>query len=73
MGIADDLLDSRAERVVLLPEAMGAEEADRLAATTPLRRHGTPDDVALAMGYLLDATFVTGEVLLVDGGRHVRR
>ena len=59
--------------VVLLPDGMSADEAGRLATTTPLRRHGKPDDVVRAMEYLLDATFVTGEVLLVDGGRHVRR
>ena len=58
--------------VVLLPEGTTAQESGRLAATTPLRRHGTPVDVARAMTYLLDATFVTGELLFVDGGRHVR-
>lgn len=31
-------------------------------------RNGTPDDVAKAMEYLADATFVTGHVLNVDGG-----
>ena len=31
-------------------------------------RNGTPEDVAKAMEYLADATFVTGHVLSVDGG-----
>ena len=31
-------------------------------------RNGTPEDVAKAMEYLADATFVTGHVLNVDGG-----
>ncbi len=58
--------------VVLLPDDMDPTESDHLAATTPLRRHGDPQDVVRAMEYLLDATFVTGQVLFVDGGRHVR-
>lgn len=59
--------------VVLLPDDMPEAEASRLAATTPLARHGSPADIVRALDYLLDATFVTGEVLFVDGGRHVRR
>jgi NAD(P)-dependent dehydrogenase (short-subunit alcohol dehydrogenase family) len=34
---------------------------------------GDPDDVVRALAYLLDATYVTGEVLMVDGGRNIRR
>ena len=58
--------------VVLLPEGWGEADAEHLRATTPLRRLGSPEDVAGAMLFLLDANFVTGEVLTVDGGRHVR-
>ena len=57
---------------VLLPEGWDAESADRLRATTPLQRWGSPDDVSQAVLYLIDARYVTGEVLIVDGGRHVR-
>jgi pteridine reductase len=35
----------------------------------PLHRTGTPDDVVAAVLYLIHATFVTGQVLVVDGGR----
>jgi pteridine reductase len=58
---------------LILPPA-GKDEAylDRLAANLPLRRHGTPADVARAVAYLLQADFVTGQVIYVDGGRHVR-
>ena len=31
-----------------------------------------PDDVTQAVRYLLSADYVTGETLIVDGGRHVR-
>jgi pteridine reductase len=57
---------------VLPPESMGQEELDRLAAQTPLGRIGSPDDVVRALLYLLRADFVTGEVLVVDGGRMLK-
>ena len=55
---------------VLVPEEYDAEERERLARTTPLRRLGTPADATAALLYLLESgDFVTGEVLVVDGGR----
>src|SRR6266403_668669 len=35
----------------------------------PLHRTGTPEDVAEAVSYLVHAKFVTGQVLILDGGR----
>ena len=58
---------------VLLPEGGDPASAELLRETTPLRRWGTPDDVAQAMLYLLDAEYVTGETIVVDGGRRVRK
>jgi pteridine reductase len=57
---------------VLLPEDFDLSAAAHLNATTPLKREGTPEDVVDAMLYLLRAGYVTGETILVDGGRHVR-
>ncbi|MEJ7810492.1 MAG: SDR family oxidoreductase, partial [Gemmatimonadaceae bacterium] len=57
---------------VLLPESWSDADGERLASTTPLRRLGNPDDVAGAVLYLLGADYVTGETIVVDGGRHVR-
>jgi pteridine reductase len=56
---------------VLPPAGTAGEEERRLAARAPLGRTGTPDDVARALLYLLEAGFVTGEVLTVDGGRRL--
>jgi pteridine reductase len=56
----------------LLPEDFAPEAAANLTATTPLGREGSPEDVVQAMRYLLHATYVTGETIIVDGGRHVR-
>ena len=57
---------------VLLPDDWRREDEERLNRTTPLGRQGSPEDVAAAMLYLIDAEYVTGETLIVDGGRHVR-
>lgn len=35
----------------------------------PLHRTGTPDDVADAVSFLVHAKFMTGQVLILDGGR----
>lgn len=57
---------------VLLPESWSADDAAHLERTTPLHRLGSPNDVAQAMLYLIDADYVTGDLLVVDGGRHIR-
>jgi pteridine reductase len=57
---------------VLLPDEWNQSEGERLAKTTPLERLGSPSDVTQALLYLIDASYVTGETIIVDGGRHVR-
>lgn len=57
---------------VLPPEELGEDYLEGLAKGLPLKRHGFPKDVADATLYLLDASFVTGQVIFVDGGRHIR-
>lgn len=57
---------------VLLPDAWDDGAATKLVGTTPLGRLGSAEDVAQAVVYLCEATYVTGEVLIVDGGRHIR-
>ncbi len=57
---------------VLWPDAGKSEMAqEALIERTPLRRIGTPEDIASAVLWLLDAPFVTGEIVRVDGGRHL--
>jgi pteridine reductase len=53
-------------------EAFDELSRQRIISHTPLRREGTPEDIAKAVYYLLaEATYVTGETINVDGGRHV--
>ena len=46
------------------------EQYEQRAKNIPLRRNGTPDDVAKAVAFLLsdDAAFINGAMLAVDGG-----
>ena len=44
------------------------ESMEALREETPLERHGTPEDIVQAMEYLTEASFVTGQVLAVNGG-----
>jgi pteridine reductase len=54
----------------VLPEAgSDAESLARAASAAALGRVGTPDDIAGAVRYLVEADYVTGVQLVVDGGR----
>ncbi len=57
---------------VLLPEEWDDAARDRIIAGTPLGRLGSPADVVGAALYLLENDYVTGTVLVVDGGRLIR-
>ncbi len=39
---------------------------------TPLARTGRPAELVRALRYLVDNSFVTGQILAVDGGRHLK-
>jgi len=56
---------------VLPPDDMPEAAVARLARRIPLRRTGEAEDVAEAVLYLARAPFVTGQELVVDGGRTV--
>jgi NAD(P)-dependent dehydrogenase (short-subunit alcohol dehydrogenase family) len=48
-------------------------EADFAAQqqTVPLERGATPEEIADALAYLIDAGSVTGQMIAVDGGQHI--
>lgn len=60
--------------VNILPES-GTEQAipqpqlEQICANIPLQRIGIPDDIAQAAIFLAHASYITGQILAVDGGR----
>jgi len=58
---------------VLLPENWDPAGAEHLRETTPLGRQGSPDDVTRTVLFILQSDYLTGETIIVDGGRHVRQ
>ncbi len=54
------------------PQDYDEEKRQRITARIPAGRPGTPEEVAAAVRFLAeDATYVTGVVLAVDGGRNI--
>jgi NAD(P)-dependent dehydrogenase (short-subunit alcohol dehydrogenase family) len=51
-----------------LPEEQRHAQFTAVANAAPARRVGRPDDIAMAVEYLINADYVTGTVLPVDGG-----
>ncbi|HNL32074.1 MAG TPA: pteridine reductase [Pseudomonadales bacterium] len=57
---------------ILWPEQPSAEQAaaqQRILAQTPLGRTGRLEEIAEAVHFLAEATYVTGQIIAVDGGR----
>ena len=56
---------------ILLPDSLSAAERQSTIDATLVKREGNPGDVASAVLFLLQNTFITGACLPVDGGRSV--
>jgi pteridine reductase len=54
---------------VAFPERFTTEERERILKRVPLKREGTPEDIAKAVVFLAAAPYISGAVLPVDGGR----
>jgi pteridine reductase len=58
--------------VAEFPDSYSKELKEKIVARVPLRRPGSPEDVAAAVRYLCEGgNYVTGQVICVDGGRSV--
>jgi NAD(P)-dependent dehydrogenase (short-subunit alcohol dehydrogenase family) len=75
-AVAPGIVDTEMVRVVRAQAPAGqaaiAEQLAQLASLHPLGRLGTPREVAAAVLFLLDAAWITGSVLTVDGGITLR-
>ena len=57
--------------LILPPPGKDQGYLEQLAHGTPLKRHGSPEDITKAVVYLLTSDFVTGQIIFVDGGQHL--
>jgi NAD(P)-dependent dehydrogenase (short-subunit alcohol dehydrogenase family) len=57
------------------PTLQGARQSDQhfahQRANTVLERGSNPQDIVAAMGFILDAPALTGQLLCIDGGQHL--
>jgi len=58
--------------LILPPEGQDESYLQKLAHTNPLQRYGNPRAITDAVLFLLRSEFVTGQVIFVDGGRHLK-
>ena len=56
---------------VLPPPEVAGKRVREIAGTNPLSCNCTPEDVASAVVFLLDADAITGQTIFVDGGQHL--
>lgn len=65
-------INAVAPGLILPPPGKNEDYLNWLANRIPLKRHGKARDVADTVIYLLRNDFVTGQVIYVDGGRHLK-
>ncbi|MGI6294504.1 MAG: SDR family oxidoreductase [Armatimonadota bacterium] len=58
--------------LILPPEGKPQSYIEGLKGELPMQKIGSPDSVAQAVLFLLNSKFITGQVIFVDGGRHLR-
>ena len=66
------LVNAIAPGPILAPAGTTAAEYEAVEKATPLGKWGGGDEIARAVIFLIETDFTTGEVIRVDGGRHVR-
>jgi NAD(P)-dependent dehydrogenase (short-subunit alcohol dehydrogenase family) len=55
---------------IILPEDFSEEEKQSIIKSIPLKKIGSPDDIASTVVFLIEGSdFITGGMYAVDGGR----
>lgn len=67
----DVAVNGVAPGLILPPEGKGMDYIENLKGELPLKRIGNPRQVAEAVLFLARSEFITGQVIYVDGGRHL--
>ena len=58
--------------LILPPKGQDESYLQKLLDSNPLHRHGDPSDVTDAILFLVTSRFITGQILYVDGGYHMK-
>ena len=66
------LVNAIAPGPIMAPEGTSEKELKAVEAATPVGRWGGEDEIVNTLLYLIQADFVTGETIRVDGGRHLK-
>ena len=66
------LVNAIAPGPILAPEGTADKELAAVESATPLGKWGGEREISLAVIFLIESGFVTGETIRVDGGRHIR-
>jgi 3-oxoacyl-[acyl-carrier protein] reductase len=56
--------------IIESPMIQGSFDAETIARIVPMRRVGTPQEVAALVGFLVgeDAGYITGQIISINGG-----
>ena len=65
-------VNALAPGLIIPPPGMSDEYLKSRKNTNPLQKIGTLDQITDSLSFLLGNTFMTGQVLFVDGGRHLK-
>jgi NAD(P)-dependent dehydrogenase (short-subunit alcohol dehydrogenase family) len=57
--------------VVLPEEGLSEEEIKKSLSRNAIKRTGSPEEVTNAILFLLNSDYITGETIVIDGGRHL--
>jgi len=68
----DITVNGVAPGLILPPPGEDESYLERLKGTVPLKCHGEPEDIAEAVVFLVKSNFITGQIIYVDGGRHLK-
>lgn len=65
------LVNAIAPGPILMPPDFTDEDNQRVLEKTPLQRWGGAEEISKGVCYLMEADFVTGQILTIDGGRTI--
>ncbi|VAX25982.1 FolM Alternative dihydrofolate reductase 1 [hydrothermal vent metagenome] len=65
----DILVNAIAPGAILEPSANTGESSEAIIKKIPMRRFGSPGDIARTVLFLAETEYITGQTIVVDGGR----